>query len=343
MFESANRPSAPKWLWLLIFAVIGIALVFALIWILRVTRMPLRSHRGPLPLLSTSQSELAARLAAQVNVLSVTIGERSADKPESLQAVTEYLAAELRRVGYEVSEHSYSSNGQKVTNLEAILLGDDAASGAVIVGAHYDCVPGTVGADDNATGVAAILELARMLHDSKLRKTIRFVLFVNEEPPFFQTDTMGSLVYARQLKRENAAVSAMLSLEMLGYYSEASGSQKYPAALGWLYPSQGNFIGFVGKADSPELVRRAIRSFRETTSFPSEGVAAPVEWPGVGWSDHWSFWQAGYPAIMITDTAIFRNPYYHTPRDTADKLDFAKMARVVEGIRRVVEDLSSEP
>jgi Zn-dependent M28 family amino/carboxypeptidase len=204
-------------------------------------------------------------------------------------------------------------------------------------------VPGTVGADDNATGVAAILELARMLHDSKLRKTIRFVLFVNEEPPFFQTDTMGSLVYARQLKRENAAVSAMLSLEMLGYYSEASGSQKYPAALGWLYPSQGNFIGFVGKADSPELVRRAIRSFRETTSFPSEGVAAPVEWPGVGWSDHWSFWQAGYPAIMITDTAIFRNPYYHTPRDTADKLDFAKMARVVEGIRRVVEDLSSEP
>jgi len=247
------------------------------------------------------------------------------------------------RAGYEVSEHSYSLDGQKVSNLEAILAGSEKESGTLVVGAHYDGVAGTVGADDNATGVAAILELARMLQGSRLRKNIRFVLFANDEPPFFQTDVMGSLVYARQLKRDHIEVSAMISLEMLGYYSDAPSSQKYPALLGWLYPSRGDFLGFVGKSDSPDLVRRAVRRFRETTDFPSEGVAAPVEWPGVGWSDHWSFWQANYPAIMITDTAIFRNPYYHTPNDTPDKLDFPRMARVVEGVRRVVETLASNP
>jgi Zn-dependent M28 family amino/carboxypeptidase len=343
MFESVGRSAGPKWIWLLTGIVIALALVAGLLWIMRVTWMPLRSFRGPLPALSHAQSELASRLATHVNVLSATIGERNVSKPESLHAVTEYIREQLLRAGYEVSEHFYSLDGQKVSNLEAILLGGEPASGAVIVGAHYDCVPGTVGADDNATGVAAILELARMLHGSTLRKTIRFVLFVNEEPPFFQTDTMGSLVYARQLKRESVAVSAMLSLEMLGYYSDAPASQKYPATLGWLYPSRGDFVGFVGKSDSPELVRRAVRRFRETTSFPSEGVAAPVEWPGVGWSDHCSFWQTSYPAIMITDTAIFRNPFYHTLNDTPDKLDFARMARVVEGVRRVAEALATEP
>ncbi len=330
-------------MWLLSCALVGLALVAGALWILRLTRMPLRSFRGPLPALSPAQSELAGRLAAHVKVLSGTIGERNVRKPESLRAVNEYAREELGRASYEVAEHSYSLDGQEVSNLETILVGSESASGTVIVGAHYDSVAGTVGADDNATGVAAVLELARMLQGSKLQKTVRFVLFVNEEPPFFQTDTMGSLVYARQLKRDHVAVSAMISLEMLGYYSDAPSTQKYPALLGLLYPSRGNFIGFVGKSDSPDLVRRAVRRFRETTSFPSEGVAAPVEWPGVGWSDHWSFWQANYPAIMITDTAIFRNPYYHTPNDTADKLNFEKMARVVEDARRVVEALATEP
>jgi len=302
--------------------------------------MPLRSYRGPLPALSPAQTDLAARLAVHVKFLSGTIGERSVRKPESLHAVNEYARDELGRAGFAISEHSYSLDGQKVSNLEAILVGSEGASDTVVLGAHYDSVPGTVGADDNATGVAAVLEVARMLQGSKLHKTVRFVLFVNEEPPFFQTDIMGSLVYARQLKRDHIAVSAMISLEMLGYYSEARASQKYPALLGLFYPSRGDFIGFVGKSDSPDLVRRAVRCFRQTTSFPSEGVAAPADWPGVGWSDHWSFWQVNYPAIMITDTALFRNPHYHTPYDTADKLDFEKMARVVEGIRRVVEALT---
>jgi len=341
MFESVSHPAGPKWIWLVTCGFIGLVLVFGVLWISRVTRMPLKSFRGPLPALTPAQSELAQRLAGHVKVLSENIGERNARKPESFHAVKEYAREELHRGGYEVSEYPYSLDGQKVSNLQAILAGTESAT--VIVGAHYDSVAGTVGADDNATGVAAVLELARMMQGGKTQKTIRFVLFVNEEPPFFQTDAMGSLVYARQLARDHVTVSSMISLEMLGYYSDSPSSQKYPSGIGLFYPERGDFIGFVGKSDSPELLRSAIRRFRETTSFPSEGIAAPTEWPGIGWSDHWSFWREHYPAIMITDTAIFRNPHYHTPNDTADTLDFDRMARVVGGIQQVVQSLASEP
>jgi Zn-dependent M28 family amino/carboxypeptidase len=182
-----------------------------------------------------------------------------------------------------------------------------------------------------------------MLHGSKLRRTIRFVLFVNEEPPYFQSEQMGSFVYARQLRHDGVPVSAMISLEMLGYYSDAPGSQKYPTPFSIFYPSRGDFIGFVGNSESSDLVRRATRRFREAAQFPSEGVAAPAGLPGVGWSDQWSFWQQGYPGIMITDTALFRNPYYHTPLDTPDKVDFERMARVVDGVRSVVVSLANQP
>jgi hypothetical protein len=138
------------------------------------------------------------------------------------------------------------------------------------------------------------------------------------------------------------SVSAMISLETIGFYSDASGSQRYPPVLGLFYPSRGNFVGFVGNSESRDLVRSFVRKFRESASFPSEGVAAPADWPGVGWSDHWSFWQEQYPAIMITDTAVFRYPYYHSSLDTWDKIDFQKMARVVEGVRRVVDSLANE-
>jgi Zn-dependent M28 family amino/carboxypeptidase len=304
--------------------------------------MPIHSYKGTLPPLSREQTEVAGRLSADVKYLSVTIGERNVQRAGSLKASVEYLENNLRRSGYAVSEYSYLIAGQEVRNVEATLAGRDIAGGTIVLGAHYDSVAGTVGANDNATGVAAVLELARLLHGSKPRRAIRFVLFVNEEPPYFQTENMGSLVYTRQLRQEHVSVAAMISLETIGYYSDERGSQKYPPLLNFFYPNRGDFIGFVGKTKSRDLVRRCIRKFRESASFPSEGVAAPADWPGIGWSDHWSFWQQKYPAIMITDTAPFRYPYYHKSGDTFDKVDFEKIARVVAGIQNVVESLAGD-
>jgi hypothetical protein len=342
MLESISTPSRPNWKLRITLAAACVALATGLVFLWRMTQMPLTSYRGPLPPLSVAQSELARRLEDDVRYLSVKIGQRNIPHAGSLQASTDYVRGVLARAGYPVVEHTYAVEGYNVSNLEVQLVGAAPNEPAIIVGAHYDSVVGTVGADDNATGVAAVLELARDLQGTRLRRTVRLVFFVNEEPPYFQTGHMGSLVYARQLRQAGVPVSAMISLEMLGYYSDVPGSQKYPSGLGWFYPSRGNFIGFVGNTASRDLARRAVREFRRSAKFPSEGLAAPTDWPGVGWSDQWSFWQVGYPAVMITDTALFRYPYYHTAEDTLKEIDFEKMARVVEGIRSVVVDLADE-
>jgi|SRR5579863_931047 Zn-dependent M28 family amino/carboxypeptidase len=342
MFESISAPRRPNWM-LRIFCIVVLGALgagFASLW--RMTQMPLRSHKGPLYPLSNAQAELSGRLSDDVRHLSTAIRERNLQHEGSLHATTDYLRSTLARAGYTVTEQTYTIEGEAVSNLEADLLGSVNTDGAVIVGAHYDSVDGTVGANDNATGVAATLELARWLQGSHPRKTVRFVFFVNEEPPYFQTGQMGSLVYARKLKQDGVPVSAMISLETIGYYSDAPGSQKYPPLLNLLYPNRGDFIGFVGNSESRDLVRRATKTFRESAEFPSEGIAAPADWPGIGWSDQWSFWQEGWPAIMVTDTAPFRYPYYHTSFDTADRVDFDRMARVVDGLRNVVVSLANE-
>ena len=209
-------------------------------------------------------------------------------------------------------------------------------------GAHFDAVVNSPGADDNASGVAGTLALARMFRAQPQARTLRFVMFVNEEPPAFWPPLVGSWVYAKQCRANNDNIVAMISLESIGYYSDQPGSQKYPRPLNWLYPDTGDFIAFVSNWSSRGLNKRAIRVFREHTKFPSEGGSPPGWLPGVGWSDHWSFWQEGYPAIMITNTAAFRNPNYHTPMDTADPLDYERMARVMEGVEAVVRDLANK-
>jgi len=307
------------------------------------TRMPLKSYSGPLPALTAEETQVRDRLSAEVRHLTVDIGDRSFVREQSLKAACDYLSESLRQAGYTVVERPFEVDGETVNNLEATLAGTDGSLGQVIVGAHYDSVAGTIGANDNGSGVAAVLEIARLMRQTKPRRTIRFVLFVNEEPPYFQTEQMGSLVYAHQLRHDGVPVSAMISLETIGYYSDEPGSQKYPPVLSLLYPNKGNFIGFVGNTKSRELVRESIRDFRESTQFPSEGIAAPGNWLGIGWSDHWSFWQEGYPGIMITDTAPFRYRYYHTSDDTIDKVNFEKAARVVVGVDKLVERLAQKP
>jgi Zn-dependent M28 family amino/carboxypeptidase len=334
--------AGPNWKFWLILATVLVALLLTVIWILRMIHMPLRSFTGELGPLSTEDTEASKRLSQHVQYLSETIGERNLSRAGTLEAAADYIKSSLEQAGYSVTAQSYSVRSHRVSNLEAKLVGSESAGGTIIVGAHYDSVHGSPGANDNASGVAAVLELARLFRGFTPRKTIRFVFFVNEEPPYFQTESMGSVVYAKQLRTDRIAVSAMISLETIGYYSDAPGSQKYPVLLGLLYPSRGNFIGFVGNPSSRALLRMAIQRFRETTSLPSEGVAAPEQWPGVGWSDHWSFWQENYPAIMVTDTALFRYPYYHSPYDTTNRIDFARMSRVVNGMRRVVESISTK-
>jgi Zn-dependent M28 family amino/carboxypeptidase len=164
---------------------------------------------------------------------------------------------------------------------------------------------------------------------------------VNEEPPYFQRGAMGSQHYAKEAKRRGEKIVAMMSLETIGCYSDAAGSQSYPAPFSFFYPTTGNFIAFVGNLGSRRLVRQAIGVFRETTQFPSEGVAAPSFIPGISWSDQWSFWEEGYDGIMVTDTALFRYAEYHTARDRPVILDYERLARVIAGLERVVAAMAS--
>ncbi len=302
--------------------------------------MPGRSFPGPLPALSAEEVLLSARLERHVRMLAEEIGERNLARYDSLEASVRYLEQAFREMGYAVAVQEFVVDEKKVKNLEIELRGKSRAGEMVIVGAHYDSVFGCPGANDNATGTAALLEIARVMAGRKLPRTVRFVAFVNEEPPFFQTRQMGSRVYARRARQRSEKIVAMLSLETIGYYSEAKGSQRYPFPFNLFYPSTGNFIGFVSNLSSRKLIRQVIGSFREHAKFPSEGVAAPGWITGIGWSDHWAFWQEGYPAVMVTDTAPFRYPHYHAPDDMPDKIDYGRLARVVAGLAAVVNDLA---
>jgi hypothetical protein len=308
-------------------------------WITMI-RMPARSHAGPLEPLDAHGVALRQQLRDDVQMLVVTVGERSVRRPEGLSAAADRLEAALAASGLTPRRQTYRVQGVDCDNVEAEIQGRDRPADIVIVGAHYDAVTATTGADDNASGVAAMLALARAFAGKHPRATLRFVAFANEEPPYFQTADMGSLVYARRSKERGERILAMLSLESIGYYSDAAGSQRYPPPLSLFYPGTGNFVAFVGDRSSADLVRRAVGTFRSTTAFPSEGAALPSALPGVGWSDQWSFWQAGYPAVMVTDTAPFRYPHYHEAADTPRELDYDRMARVVGGLERVVDDLA---
>jgi len=302
-------------------------------------RMPGKSHSGQLPPLTVEEQHLSERLRADVTMLAGTIGERNTNRYLQLQQSASYIGDRFRQLGYAVREEPYTANNMQVMNIEVELKGARKPDEIVVIGAHYDSPPESPGANDNASGVAALLELALQFKDAKSERTVRFVAFVNEEPPWFQTDQMGSRVYAANAGNRGEKIVAMLALETIGYYSDKPGSQQYPPPFSYFYPDTGNFIAFVGNLPSRSLLHTSIRTFRETTGFPSDGVAAPEFIKGIGWSDQWSFWQEGYPAIMITDTAPFRYPHYHEMTDTPDKLDYGRMARVVAGIGRVVEGL----
>ncbi|KRT66001.1 MAG: peptidase M28 [Candidatus Dadabacteria bacterium CSP1-2] len=304
-------------------------------------KMPGRSYSGQFTPLTEEETEIRNHIKKHVEVLASEIGERNLREYNNLEGAVDYIEKTFRELNYEVSFQDFVVEGKITKNIEVEILGKSRPNEIIILGAHYDSVIGCPGANDNATGVAAILEFARLLKGGNLQCTVRFVAFTNEEPPFFQTENMGSLVYARRSRKRGENIVSMLSIETIGYYSDLKGSQRYPFPFSFFYPNTGNFIGFVSNASSRNLVHHVIASFRRNTHFPSEGVAAPGWMTGIGWSDQWSFWKEGYPGIMITDTAPFRYPYYHTQWDTPDKIDYDRMARVVAGLKRVIIGLTN--
>jgi Zn-dependent M28 family amino/carboxypeptidase len=304
----------------------------------RAVGMPGSSHEGPLPPLTEKETVRALALEGDVKELAQRIGERRLGHGTSLDDARRYIENELARAGFEPTLQTYEVRGARVSNVVAELSGK--TRDIVVIGAHYDSVESAPGADDNASGVAMLLALARELAHAKHEKTVRFIAFANEEQPFFEAGEMGSQHSAALSKKRGERITAMLSLETLGYYTDAEKSQKYPFPLSAIYPSRGNFVAFVGNTASRDLVRASIAAFRETAAFPSEGGALPESTPGVAWSDHSSYWRIGVPAVMVTDTAFLRNPHYHLPSDTPDKLDYERLARVATGLLGVVAKLA---
>jgi hypothetical protein len=302
--------------------------------------MPGESRRGPASPLTNVERNSEAELRRHVTKLASDIGERRATFGDSLRRAERYLHDELSPLtshpGVTLRREPLPDAPGNVANLVLDLAGRQPGP-LVLVGAHYDSAAGgTPAANDNGSGTAAALVLAHRLAPAAHHLPIRFVFFANEEMPYFATSAMGSLAHARGCQQRGEQLRAMLSLETMGYYSDEPGSQRYPAPLSSLYPDRGNFIGFVGNMASRSLVRESIGLFRAHASIASEGAALPAGLPGVGWSDHWAFWQVGYPAIMVTDTALFRDPNYHELSDTVEQLDFERLARVVVGLEATV-------
>ncbi len=282
------------------------------------------------------------RLATHVTTLATDIGERNVFLPGSLAAAETYLTGVFRQQGYEVNRQSYEAFGVDCANLEVTCRGQARPDELLLLGAHYDSVQGSPGADDNASGVAALLELGRRFAAEPPAATVRLVAFVNEEPPFFFRRSMGSMVYARAARRRGDRIRLMVSLEMLGCYSDEPGSQRYPPLFRFFYPDRGNFVAFVSDFRSRRWLKRAVAAFKAGSDFPVQHVAMSALVPGIGWSDHLSFWRQGFRALMVTDTAFYRNRHYHTAEDTPDKVDLAGLARVTDGLEGAFRRLAGE-
>ena len=334
---------------------IGIAVVaiLTLLWWFGV-RMPGKNISKTAPL-SPDEIALREELRADVQKLAGDIGERNMWHYAKLDAAADFIEDSFSRAGFHPRRDTYEIRGQPCHNIDVEIPAQQGAAVSpvrrslgeagspppiIVIGAHYDSVFGSPGANDNGTGVAATLALARRFVGRTPQHTMRFVAFVNEEPPYFLSGEMGSFIYAGRCRARGDKISAMISLETIGYFSDAPHSQTYPSpGLGLFYPKVGNFIGFVSNVHSRTLLRRVVAAFRKHAKIPSEGAALPAFVPGVSWSDQWSFWRNGYPGIMVTDTAPFRYPYYHSSSDTPDKLDYDRFALVVSGMEKVIEDL----
>lgn len=303
-------------------------------------QMPGEGRLSALPPLTAEQRAMSRRLRAHVNKLAGEIGARHGEAPGAYAAAGDYIAAAFRQAGLQPYFEPFGDRGQ-YRNVVAEIDGVSRAAGIIVVGAHYDTVAETPGADDNASGVAVMLELARVFAARPLRQGLRLVAFANEEPPHFLTRDMGSLYHAGRSAERGDMIRLMISLEMLGYYSSEPGSQDYPAPFSYFYPDRADFVAFIGNFHSRAVLKEAIDLFRAARQFPSEGLAAPVVLaPDAGRSDHSAFWLHGFRAFMVTDTADHRNHAYHSADDVPASLNYDAMARVTTGLAGMLAGLT---
>jgi Zn-dependent M28 family amino/carboxypeptidase len=280
--------------------------------------------------------DLEENLRRHVDRLAGLIGPRHLGAPKALAAAETLVEREFASFGYEVEKLPYWVNGQEVSNLVAELPGERRVEEIVVLGAHYDSVWCTPGADDNASAVAVLLEVARLMQASHPQRTVRFVAFPCEEPPHFHTGDMGSQTYARRCRERNERIVGMLCLEMVGYFTNKPNSQQVPEIipkfLRWIFPRRGNFLAAVGNLKSWKLAWQFRRGFRRGVRFPLFTICLPELVQEIRLSDNSSFWDQGYSALMLTDTSFLRNPHYHQSTDTPETLDYAAMAKVTLGV-----------
>ena len=277
----------------------------------------------------------SAALARHVGVLSTEFADRSYAKMARLDGAARYIEAEFTALRLAVESQTFTANEAKFRNL-IVRLGPDTPD-VMVIGAHYDVAGSQPGADDNSSGVAGLLELARLLKDAKLTQRVELVAYSNEEPPFFRTASMGSAIHAKALKASGKRASLMLSLECIGYFNDAPGSQTHPVRLlNAVYPTVGNFIALVGFYEDGAVARRVKTAMMTATDLPVHSINAPGFVVGIDFSDHLNYASVGFVGMMVTDTAFYRNKAYHTPQDTADRLDYVRMGKVVDGVHRAV-------
>ena len=281
------------------------------------------------------------RLRKHVHELAGKIGEHNVFHPDALHAAEAYITEQWRQQGYVVHKQTYTAQGIECANLEITCTGNSPNNDIILIGAHYDSVLGSPGANDNGSGVAALLELSRLFKDVPPETSLRFVAFVNEEPPFFFWPGMGSMVYAKDARQRGDSIRFMISLETIGCYRNQQGSQTYPPLLKHFYPDTGNFITFVSNLRSRRIMRNCVRTFASVSDFPVQSIATLALVPGVSWSDHLAFWRYGYKAFMITDTAFYRYPFYHTAQDTPDKLNYVPFSEMANGLFLMLSQLAN--
>jgi len=347
LFERRSRQNRQSLVIILsVFA--AVVLFFTLLFMAWWLMMPSSGSIDKSDNLTPNHSMIADQIKKDVVFLADSIGQRNMHTAGTMDASVDFIQERFSSLGFSPEIQTYTLrrgvySGRSASNIIAEITGSGQNHEIIVIGAHYDSVPHSPGANDNASGVAVLLSLAELMANSESSRTIRYVAFANEEPPFFQTSDMGSYAYAQRSRDMNEEIIAMIALDGLGYFDDDPKSQSYPLpGLGYAYPDRAEFIGMVTRLRDLSLLNEISAGFNEKGLIPSESAALPGFLPGVNWSDHWSFWKHGYPAILITDTLLFRDPFYHTPNDTPERLNYENMARISTALAHAIQKLDSK-